>query len=686
MTVNLGIIGCGAATERYYVPLLKKFLKRIGNLYFVDTQIARAQGVARQVGSGEACDDYREIINRVQGVVIAIPHFLHQRVSMDFLQAGVNVLCEKPLAEDPEQVRQMVAAAKDSGVALCVNNTRRMFPNFQKIREIIHGGQIGQLQSIEYIEGSTFGWASATGFYVNPAASSKGILLDLGSHVIDTICWWLGEKPALIEYRDDSFGGPESVVRITAEVKTCRIRVLLNRLCDLDSRYRIVGEAGTVEGRPFEWGRVLQQTASGRKTTHRLQVAARNYPEFMSPVFNNFLDVLNQAAGPLVAGKDVQPSIEFIDECYRKRRRFALAGYDGLQRSAHPAEDRVLVTGASGFIGGRLAEVLYLTGRYRVKAAINRWASAARIGRFPVDIVQMDLMNPDAIADALQGVTRVVHCAKGTYEVTVKGTQNLLEAALEKGVRRFVHLSTTEVYGDVAGRIREDAPLQYTGNEYNRMKVDAEKICRDYLQKGLPIAVLRPSIVYGPFSKNWTLHLAGLMLEGKWGILDGIGEGICNLVYVDDLIEAALLALDNERAVGEAFNIVGTDVITWNQYFNRYNESLGLPPLKTILAPRANLKTILMQPVRILGGFARDHLMGPLKILAENFKFADKMMRKTEFALKATPAPDELRLYGKQAYFCAEKSAALLGFHPATNVNEGLHITAAWLKNCGFER
>ena len=93
----------------------------------------------------------------------------------------------------------------------------------------------------------------------------------------------------------------------------------------------------------------------------------------------------------------------------------------------------ILVTGASGFIGGSFIEKMYLGGRKNIKAGIHSWGSAARIGRFPVEIVKMDLMDSKSLEKALEGVTEIVHCAKGTEEITVTGTRNLLQLALNKG-------------------------------------------------------------------------------------------------------------------------------------------------------------------------------------------------------------------------------------------------------------
>jgi len=343
-----------------------------------------------------------------------------------------------------------------------------------------------------------------------------------------------------------------------------------------------------------------------------------------------------------------------------------------------------LVTGATGFIGGRIVEVLYLTRHRNVRAAIRQWSSAARLGRFPVDIVQMDLMEPEQIMEALEGVDEIIHCAKGTYDVTVEGTRNLLEAAFRKKIKRFIHFSTTEVYGNATGDIDESASLQYTGNEYNRMKIEAEKICWEYSKKGLPITVLRPSIVYGPFSNNWSVRFAQMFLKGEWGIYEKHGEGKCNLVFIDDLVHAAVLCLDSENAVGQAFNVNGPEIVSWNDYFRRFNKAMGLPELKSIKEGTANLRTAAMLPVRFAGKVVKNHFMEPVKKMAEVFPVMKKAMLNTEHHLKITPVKDEFKLFSRDVVITNKKAEESLNFKSGVNLNTGLQITVGWLNLQGI--
>ncbi len=154
-------------------------------------------------------------------------------------------------------------------------------------------------------------------------------------------------------------------------------------------------------------------------------------------------------------------------------------------------------------------------------------------------------MDKNEISKALDGVNEIVHCAIGPKGVTEEGTRNLLDAALGKGVKRFVHLSTAEVYGHVDGTVDESTPFAYTGDDYNESKIEAEKICWEYIEQGAPITILRPSIVYGPFSRNWIIQFAKAIIAREL-FAYGESRGICNLVYVDDLVRAIVSVLEQE--------------------------------------------------------------------------------------------------------------------------------------------
>jgi predicted dehydrogenase/nucleoside-diphosphate-sugar epimerase len=678
---NIALIGCGAAAMRYYVPALKKYRKRLGEIHCIDLERKNAQIVSEALGSGVIQSSYRDVLSEIDGAIILLPNHMHHGVAMECLNAGVHVLCEKPLAVSPDHAREMTETAEKNGLGLCVNNTRRMFPNFREVRKILHSGALGRPLEIEYVEGSTFGWQSTTGFYVDPRVSSKGILLDLGSHVVDTLCWWIGGKPDLLEVFDDSFGGPESVVKIKAVKDGCTIGLTLNRLCELKNTFRVICEKGSIEGKIFDWRGLSIKDSQGKGSDVKLDSPAKNYPGFVIPIVENFLDVMESGNAPLVSGREVLPSLEFIDECYGKRKRFVFSWDEGIELPRAGQPKRILVTGATGFVGGRIMEMLHLAGGDDLKgvAAIRQWSSAARLGRMPVDIVMVNLLDKGQVDRALEGITHVIHCAKGTYEATVEGTRNLLDAAQRKGVRHVIHMSTADVYGNATGIVDESFPLQYTGNAYNKMKIDAEKVCWEFVDKGLPITIFRPSIIYGPYSNSWCLRYASLMLSGEWGIFEKYGEGKCNLVYVDDLIKTILSSLDNNAAFGKAFNVNGPEIITWNEYFIRLNEALGLPPMKPIRSNQADMANMALKPVRIVGGVVKKHFLKPVKVIAENVFFLDMLMRRLEHQLKNKPVGDELKLYSKDVVYSNSNAEANLTYNTKTMSNAGISSSKEWL-------
>jgi len=346
--------------------------------------------------------------------------------------------------------------------------------------------------------------------------------------------------------------------------------------------------------------------------------------------------------------------------------------------------ETILVTGASGFIGGWLVETLYLQGCADVRAGIRSWSSAARLARFPVRIVLCDVMNAEQTTQAMSGVSCVIHCAKGPGKVTVEGTRNALDAALRLGVNRFVHLSSAEVYGDVSGKVDESFPLQQAGNQYGESKVEAERLCWQYQQMGLPITVIRPSIVYGPFSKTWTVDLARNLQSGMWRVLKGSADGICNLVYISDLVSGILLAARHEKAAGEAFNLSGPEAITWNEYFQKFNAALGLPELRPMDSTSVKLRAALMEPARSSIKLALKHFERPIRQTAQRSRHAKRLMRYFEQRIKTTPRPEDLSLYDRGALYVTAKAQDMLDYTPAYDVERGLEMCVRWLDHVGL--
>jgi len=348
--------------------------------------------------------------------------------------------------------------------------------------------------------------------------------------------------------------------------------------------------------------------------------------------------------------------------------------------------DTILVTGASGFIGGWIVESLYLQGSCHVRAGIKSWSRAARLARFPVDIVLCDVTDEDHLTRAMTGVSHVIHCAKGSTDVTVEGTRNALDVAMRLGVSRFVHLSTAEVYGEAQGQIDEQSPLVRTGNPYNESKVAAEEYCWQYYEMGLPVTVVRPSIVYGPFSTTWTVDLARNLCSGSWRTLGAQGDGICNLVYVADLVAGVVRAAHYPDAVGEAFNLNGPELVTWNDYFRRFNAALGLRDLQPVSSGAARVRATLARPVRSTVKFLMAHFKESIKSVAERNRAARQILKRFEATIKATPRPDDLRLYARKATYHSAKAQQLLHYEPTVALDRGLEMSVSWLRQVGLTR
>jgi nucleoside-diphosphate-sugar epimerase len=384
---------------------------------------------------------------------------------------------------------------------------------------------------------------------------------------------------------------------------------------------------------------------------------------------------------------------------------------------------KVLVTGASGFIGGRLVERLMRQGA-DVHVLVRNPASAARLARFPLSFHLGDVTNTVDLDKAVKGCDLVFHCAYGTTGsqkrrawVNRVGTERTLEAAHQAGVKRVVNLSTLMVYGQTAdGDLDETAPRRRFGNAYSDSKLDAEGIALQYSRSGrVPVTTLQPTAVYGPYGGVWTVQPLATLKTGRMILVNG-GDGLANAVYVDDLVSAMLLAAEKDAAVGEAFLISGPDAVTWRDLYGRFAHMLGDShdgPERTVSMTVEEAQAYYKKHQRETSRFHQEFL----RTFKQDRGFRDRLMATRELkalrelASSVLPEGVQDRIKGKMSggggrpappqekglpihpltpqmigFFAAktrvriDKARRLLGYEPAFSLGRGMELTEQWAR------
>jgi nucleoside-diphosphate-sugar epimerase len=358
----------------------------------------------------------------------------------------------------------------------------------------------------------------------------------------------------------------------------------------------------------------------------------------------------------------------------------------------------VLVTGASGFIGGRIVERLVAEGAI-VRALLREPGGGVRIARHPVELAHADVTDERAVGEAAEGCDLIIHCAFGTHgdaderrAATVDGTRNVLEAAVRAGAR-VVHLSTVMVYGTTPGPVlSETLPRRAPGDAYGDAKLEAEDLAfRFHRERGLPVTIIQPTVVYGPFGVAWTGRVIEQLRTGLVPLIDG-GAGICNAVYVDDVAEAVLAAAESEQAIGEAFLISGSP-ITYRDFYERFAQMLGgrrtvpMSADEAIERWRARRRQGELASRRLLHRLGDSRSGEALIRFAERAelwlteRLADGDTSHAEFGERIhLPDPVSVRLQAQSARASTEKARDRLGWKPSFDFETGADLTERWAR------
>jgi predicted dehydrogenase/nucleoside-diphosphate-sugar epimerase len=758
--LRLAIIGCGAITRNIHLPVLAGH-DDVSLVALVDPDADRASELARDYNVPAVWREAAQLDPAmVDGAVVATPPGHHAACCIDLAKRGIHVFVEKPMAINVPDARAMVDAAQAAGVILTAGYFRRLFPNVRLLRAILESGAYGRVVGFDAEEGGEYTWRLASLSSMHKEQGGGGVLMDIGSHVLNLLLYLFPGQTDVLDYRDNALGGIETdcVVRLQLQHggKAIEGKVELSRTRGLRNSLRITCERATWELRTGERlmlsvipdNSTLQDPVTSCVRPIDLQARWGDEPESAGyegyrAEIDDWLEAIHTGNPPVLSGRSALQTVELIDRCYTQVRRidepWVWNGLPlGTSEQAHQtacnrmgngtltgakasAPRRVLVTGASGFIGCRVAEVLHLGKGWQVRALVHKPGSAARLARLPVDMVQGDLKSPDDMARAVSGCDAVVHCAIGTdygqrreiFAVTVDGTRRLAAAALAAGVSRFVHLSSIAVHGNVRDEFIDEAtPVRPSRrDDYSESKAQAERLIEEAARAGLPAVILRPGCVYGPFSRTFSMRPIDFLRQGRL-VLVGSADLPSNTVYIDNVVCAILRALEAPASVanGQVFAISEGDALTWEQFYGYFAAAMAtelrfapqepaapktgrwlLSPLSWAQAWIRGGRQLATSPeFRSLGKrFLNTDPLGRLpRWLLERFPGLDRAVRRmvgtNSVMIYRRPghAPEDImKVRGIPALIRIDKARQVLGYEPVVPRERALELTLEWLRH-----
>ena len=319
----------------------------------------------------------------------------------------------------------------------------------------------------------------------------------------------------------------------------------------------------------------------------------------------------------------------------------------------------VLITGGNGLLGRHAVTALQERGD-TVRVLVLPGEDASALDERGVPIHRGDIRSPDTLTEPMSGVDAVLHLAGlmgvwrplTEYEaVNVTGTEHVCRAALVEGAR-VVHVSSWTVYGmDLGTPAREDFPLAPFREPYALTKAAGDAaVQRMIREEGLPATIIRPGTFFGPGDRLHFGRIADRLRASK-GVIVGRGDNALPFVYVTDVIQGLLLALDNELAIGQAYNITHDRPLTQAQFLRAIAREVGASP------PRARV------PYRPL--YAAGYLAERLAALRRS----ERQPVVTRLGVK---------LFGTDNRHAIGKARRELGYAPRVDLDVGVRLAARW--------
>lgn len=597
-SLRVALVGCGRISA-YHLAALKA-IRGVETIAVCDLDERVARETATRHGIRGCYTDPEAMLRDLRPDVVHLltPPMSHAALARIATKYRTHMYIEKPLAANEPDARSILEVAREAGVQVCPGHSRLFDPVFVEACRRIRQGDIGRVISVRAEQGFTYEANARSMVIPWDYSYDWGTFDNLMCHPLYLACHFLPDpgRPQVVGYNLGAVreaGVEEIRVLIPSPAGVGEVSLSLcsapevNRLELVGTRGRITADWQTMtvittreSGLPPALVRftanfvtAFNLARSSVKTLTGIATGKVKRYQGLRTIIERFYHSIREGLPSPVPAEDGLLNVRLMDqikEACEGARKWR-PGPIGDQAGNRP---RVLVTGASGFLGGRLAEVLSDQGM-TVRGATRLLSRARQLPR--VDWVQCDLAREDQIRSALCDADTVFHCAalcgapgslREYEEANLEGTMRLLRLAADAGVRNFIYVSSMSVYAaprNAGSLLDETSPLDERASErgpYTRSKLAADQAVLDFARRHQSpahrwprIIVLRPATIYGPGARV-PLGRFQLPSSNARPLIAGSPRIPAGLVYVDDVVDAMLAAARSEVSTGSVYNLV----------------------------------------------------------------------------------------------------------------------------------
>ena len=615
--MRVGVIGCGQIAN-VHIPAIRKY----SNVEIVGVADINSQVLENTASEFNIKDKFSDPLQLIQLKKPDVVHILtpvqyHHKMSKSALESGCHVYVEKSMCLNATEAEDLVKTANDNKVKICIGHNHVFDAVMIEARKLAEAGSIGSICSIDCGYAPDLGADPGSRYFTQAYRYwaydlPGGIFQNFLDHPLSVILPFIPNPDVIHSVSSESGVMPPGISSdLQIILKDSKITAHINFSFSASPRFyylTLFGTKGNLHVDFFNKNIVLRARGNMPRAVSRALINLKEGTKILGNTLSNTAKVLTgkfssyeglerlvtefyksieQGTPSPIPSENGISAMRIMDEVwkqigYPKDNKALINRFRA--ESLKTSKKKILVTGATGFVGKHLIKKLSENNEYdiRVLARNPRKAETLR-GDHPIDILIGDLSDETSIYSAVEDTDVIYHLAAtmgGKWtdyeEGTIGGTERLIQAALYHKVKRFVYMSSISVYGipDNGSKIiNEETPYANKHvNNYMKSKIEAERLIMEHVKNNeLPATILRAGVIYGPGKAN-RLPRIGYQVFGKYFVKIGLNNITLPVVYMDNIIKALILAGDAENSIGQIYNIVDDEKFTQIQYLRNLSK------------------------------------------------------------------------------------------------------------------